>query len=723
MATNPFAQFVQQQANPFAQFLEPQQPATPPGQIPGAGPYVAPAAVQPSTAQRIGAGLQQNVGQIAQALQPHAEMAGAFTGAIGGAQAAAPLAAAAGPLAPVVTALGGIGGAAAGYAGARGASRALQGEQPDVAGGMIEGATGETAGRLLGPAIGAVARPVVRALDFLRGAPERTATKIAQESAGEELPNIIQQLRTAVQEGSELTTAQVTAATPRQAFQTFLARNQNIDEATRIARQQVADAERNLARMAGGANQTVAQEALRQAKKDLNALTRPQRETELAAANEAQRVMNRLLPMAEQRQQSMISALREGQPMPVTAPQQGGLVRGTVTGEPRTGQSMIVPTAEAARLATLAREAEGPLRRPEQLAVGRQDQTQKFLRNRLSAMSDEQRQAGEVFSNIARQRRAERDFIQRQIGSLEDYGLRPLDIRPVLDTINKAINAPGTRASPTTVKVMNALRDDLTSLAAKNGGVIDAEDLYTLRKEGIAQRIQDIVGQQDPKIGSLITNSVLSRINPLIDSAIERAGGTGWKQYLETYSRGMDVINQRAMAAQALELFQNSPEAYVKLVRGNNPAAVDAIFGPGKFNIFKEMSEQMPTLDRIASRIEADRMAMGAAERGQEDYLRVLKANQPVLRIPNWFSPTVTAINAALTKTERKISEKTLSILRESTKSNKSVLQLLEGIPASERTKLLDIMSAPSFGPAARAAGTAAFAETVRQILQSEPQP
>jgi hypothetical protein len=693
-------------------------PATPPGQIPGAGPYVAPPAQAPSTARRLATGIQENVAGMAQALQPTAEMAGAFAGAAGGAQAVAPLAVAAGPFAPAVTALGGIAGGAAGYAGARGTAQALQGERPELGASVTEGAIGETAGRVLGPVLGAAARPIARAIDFLRSASQRTATTIAQQAAGPELPNIIEQLRTAVQAGSDLTPAQVTAATPRQAFQTMLSRNQDIDEATRIARQQVADAEKNLARMAGGANQTAAEEALRQAKKDLNALTKPQRETELAAANEAQRVMNRLLPMAEQRQQSMISALREGQPMPVTAPQQGGLVRGTVTGEPRTGQSMIVPTAEAARLATLARQAEGPLRRPDQVTASQQDATARFLRNRLSALSDEQRQTGEVFANIAAQRRAERDFIQRQIGSLEAYGLRPLDIRPIIDTFDNALKSPGTYASPTTVKVITALRDDLLSLAQRNGGVIDAEALYTFRKEGVSQRIQDIVEKQDPKIGSKITASVLEKMNPLIDRAIERAGGTGWKQYLETYSKGMDVINQRAMAAQALELFQNSPDAYVKLVRGNNKDAVEAIFGPGRFSIFKEMSEQMPTLERIATRIEADRMATAAAGRGQEDYLRILQANQPVLRLPNWFDPTITAINAALTKTERKLSDKTLKVLRDATKSNRSMLQLLEGLPQDERTKLIDIMNAKSFGPAARAVGTTAIADIVRELQQ-----
>jgi len=212
---------------------------------------------------------------------------------------------------------------------------------------------------------------------------------------------------------------------------------------------------------------------------------------------------------------------------------------------------------------------------------------------------------------------------------------------------------------------------------------------------------------------------VLKQLNPLIDEAIEKAGGTGWKNYLETYSKGMDLINQRAMASQALDLFRSSPDQYVKLIRGNNPTAIEAIFGPNRYDIFKEMSEQMPTLEKIAQRIEADKMATAAAGKGAEDYLRVLKANQPTLRIPNWFNPTVTAINAALAKTEQKISDKTLTILREASSSNSSMLQVLEGLPTKERQNLLGIINSTQFGAAVRAGTTAVAAEPARQKLQN----
>jgi len=111
MATNLFAQFVQQQANPFAQFLETQEPAAQPGQIPGAGPYVAPPPAAPSMAEQLGAGARTNLGQMVQTMRPTVEALGTAGGAVVGT-----------PLGP----LGTVGGAGLGYGLAKGGLDVLE---------------------------------------------------------------------------------------------------------------------------------------------------------------------------------------------------------------------------------------------------------------------------------------------------------------------------------------------------------------------------------------------------------------------------------------------------------------------------------------------------------------------------------------------------------------------------------------------------------------------
>jgi len=684
------------------------QPSAPPGQIPGAGPFVAPLVPEVPLGRRVAAGIQRNVGTVTRAVQPTAEMVAGAAGAVRGASAMA-------PLGPVAAAGGGLVGGLTGFMGARAGTELLLGKTPDLAGAGEEFATGEIIGRGLGKAV----RLGAQGVDYLRGSAQRGASKIARQAAGDQA-NVIRSALSAAEPGTP--PAQATAEVPRQAWQALLA-FEPTDFSAQLARNRRALAEEELARMAGGRSQTEAMRTQEQAQQTLNALVAPMRETELGAANQAAETIARLGPQAQARQQSMVSALRQGQPMPVPAPQQGGLIRGTVTGEPMTGQSMTVPSAEAARLATLAQQAQGPMLRPGQVGAPGQGQDARFLRNRLAAASDEQRQTGQVFAEIAQQRRAERDFIERQIGSLEAYGLKSLSIDPLLGSIDRALNAPGLRASNDLTRVMGLVRDDLVNLAQRNNGIIDAHDLYTIRKEGVAQRVRDVLKVDDPKAGAKLTASVLDKLRPVIDGAIQTAGGTGWRQYLDTYSQGMDVIARKQMASQALQMFRTSPEQYVKLVRGDNPDAVEAIFGPGRYDIFKEMSAQMPTLDKLARQVELDKKAAEMAEGGRRELAEIFEANRSKLRLPGWFNPQITAANMGLASVNKRLDKKTVDLIRKASESNQSMLDLLNGLPERERRKLLDLVIEKQrvTGPAQRAAIGAAIGETDRQINNLAP--
>jgi len=298
-----------------------------------------------------------------------------------------------------------------------------------------------------------------------------------------------------------------------------------------------------------------------------------------------------------------------------------------------------------------------------------------------------------------------------------------LSIDPLLGSIDRALNAPGLRASNDLTRVMGLVRDDLVNLAQRNNGIIDAHDLYTIRKEGVAQRVRDVLKVDDPKAGAKLTASVLDKLRPVIDGAIQTAGGTGWRQYLDTYSQGMDVIARKQMASQALQMFRTSPEQYVKLVRGDNPDAVEAIFGPGRYDIFKEMSAQMPTLDKLARQVELDKKAAEMAEGGRRELAEIFEANRSKLRLPGWFNPQITAANMGLASVNKRLDKKTVDLIRKASESNQSMLDLLNGLPERERRKLLDLVIEKQrvTGPAQRAAIGAAIGETDRQINNLAP--
>lgn len=562
-------------------------------------------------------------------------------------------------------------------AGTRAAGGAVTG---GVTSALINPEEAET-GAATGAALAVVAPPVVGALakgaGFLKDAftgqlAAVKAGKISREVAGDRIGAIRAALAAAP---DDLTAAQAAAGVQKNAFQALGAFASKTDDISLKLKQQAADDIAVLQRMAEGGNETEARSAYEASIKRLNQLTQDMRNVELGAANQAAQTINQLAPQAQQRQAGMVNALRGGIPV----------------NPPLPGQAVISPATEAAQQAATA--AKG---KPGFLTAG--------------TRSQEWQETSDIFADIAKQRRAEAGFLERQIGSLEDYGLRPLDAGSITAAIDAKLATPGLRASSNMTKVLSAIKDDIANLTAKGGGVIDAHDLYTLRKEGINERIMQILGQTDPKISAKVTRSVLQEVRPLIDDAIERAGGTGWRDYLKTYSQGMQAIDQKAMAAQAAKLFKDSPQEYVRLVRGDNTDAVEAIFGPGSYDIFKEMGSKMPTLEKLAVSVERAKQMGEAATAGAEKFTSVVEdIGRSFPRLPSLLRRDVTIGNVTFDELEKRLNKKVALKLQEGMLSGKTALEMLNTLPASERAGVLRLLTDPSrYGKAGAAAARAA---------------
>lgn len=593
------------------------------------------------------------------------------TAPVGGA-IAAPLRAipAAAPLAQAIRTGGFSTGRA--VAGAPVATRAVDLATRAAGGAITGGATSALvnpaeaeSGALAGGVLAVAAPPVVNALaksgGFLRDAftgrlADVKAGKISRQVAGDRI-NAIRAALSAAPE--DLTAAQAASGVQRDAWQALGEFASKTDDMTLRLKQQAANDLAELQRMAEGGNATEARQAYEASIQRLNQLTADMRNIELGAANQAGQTINRLAPQLQQRQASMVNALRGGIPV----------------GEARVGQATISPATEAAQQAATAAKGQ-----PGFLSAG--DRAQQW------------QETSDIFADIARQRRAEAGFLERQIGSLEDYGLRPLDAGSIIGAIDSKLGQPGLRASSNVAKVLQAVKDDIANLTAKGGGVIDANDLYTLRKEGINERINQIMGQTDPKVSAKVTRKVLSEVRPLIDDAIEQAGGTGWRDYLKTYSQGMQAIDQKAMAAQAAKLFKDSPQEYVRLVRGNNPDAVEAIFGPGSYDIFKEMGNKMPTLEKLAANIERGGEMTAAATRGKEVFGEIVEeVGRTFPRLPNLLSREAAIGNLTFADLEKRLDKKVVAKLREGMLSGKNALEMLNALPSAERSKVLRVLT------------------------------
>jgi hypothetical protein len=619
------------------------------------------------------------------------------TGPVGMAIAAPLRALGAGRLAQAVR----TGGFSTGRAAQGGAARAADLGIRATGGAVTGGATAALinpeeagTGAVGGAGVALVAPPVVSTLaksaGFLKDAftgrlAAIKAGQISRDVAGNQIAAIRAALAAAP---DDLTAAQAAAGVQKNAFQALGAFASKTDEISLKLKQQASDDLAVLQRMAEGGNETEMRRAYEQSIARLNQLTQDMRNVELGAANQAARTINRLAPQAQQRQESMVNALRGGIPV----------------GPPLPGQSVVFPATEAAQQAATA--AKG---RPGFLSAG--DRAQEW------------QQTSDVFADIAKQRRSEAGFLERQIGSLEDYGLRPLDAGSITNAIDEKLAQPGLRASSNVTKILQAIKDDIANLTAKGGGVIDAHDLYTLRKEGINERIMQIMGQTDPKVSAKVTRSVLQEVRPLIDGAIEKAGGTGWRDYLTTYAQNMQAIDQKAMAAEAARLFKNSPQEYVRLVRGNNPDAVEAIFGPGSYDIFKEMGSKMPTLEKLAGGIERSRVMDDAASKGQKDFAEAVeRAGRTFPRLRNMLDPRVTFANMTMDELEGRLGPKVAAKLQQGMASGQSALEMLNTLPAVERGAVLRMLNNPSTWGRAGAAVTRAAAVPAAPVNNLAPE-
>lgn len=195
--------------------------------------------------------------------------------------------------------------------------------------------------------------------------------------------------------------------------------------------------------------------------------------------------------------------------------------------------------------------------------------------------------------------------------NLRAQGLQPLNIGTVVGDL-RAKAAEAEFVNPPRFRVLTEFANNLERRAASQGGVIDATGLYELRKS-MADTVADLLGPMEPGALQRRTAELVGEAKPLIDNAIETAGGSGWRQYLNTFAAGMQNV-ERQQFARALEKL---PEArFERVMAGQDPDFVSKFFGPGRYDINVELfGSQLPVAQQLAGEIRASR---AVAATGQE---------------------------------------------------------------------------------------------------------
>lgn len=264
-----------------------------------------------------------------------------------------------------------------------------------------------------------------------------------------------------------------------------------------------------------------------------------------------------------------------------------------------------------------------------------------------------------------------------------------LEAKAVTGGISKLLENPSVGTNPNTAKALNVVSAQIDDWAQKSGGVIDAEALYGIRKN-LNSTIESLLGTGDPKAVKSAAASIAAKVRPMIDQAITDAGGTGWKNYLTTFERGMQEINKGKMASTALNLFEKQPTKFESLVSGNEPKAVEKIFGSGRYDIEQEVGRKgMRVLEKVAGDLARDRSIQEGAKRGGQSINKIIEENGLDFILPNWIDRNISITNRVMRAIESKLNKSTVDALYAGMKSGQSAAKMLEAVPTSEKLTIL----------------------------------
>ena len=201
------------------------------------------------------------------------------------------------------------------------------------------------------------------------------------------------------------------------------------------------------------------------------------------------------------------------------------------------------------------------------------------------------------------------------VADLAAEGMQPLQVAPIVRQLRVMANQPGTRADKLQRTTLTKLAAELENLADVNG-VIDARDLYQIRKTGLNDIVDRLLGARaQPSSGTKErTASLLTSVRPMIDDAIEGAGGTGWKDYLARTRQGFETVNRQELAAKGAQLVKEKPDEFIALMRGERPQMVEDIMGKGtkqydigglaladpqRYNAMMKTAQELNTVNRM----------------------------------------------------------------------------------------------------------------------------
>ena len=546
---------------------------------------------------------------------------------------------------------------------------------------ILEGATYEAGGRVVAPIL---AKGLGKVADvFTPSAPSSAQVKagqIAREALGKDLPAVLDKLKSASPDAS---IAEITASLENPTWQALvnsaLERDPQFLRKVRLFNEN--ESLNALAKLASGGNATETRAILENAKNALTTVTGPSREAALNRANLGKAV-------AEYEASA-----------------------GKMTAEAASEVQKVRDLIKAGELAQASARLDLIKRG---LPVGFTKYTYKneLAEKAFNEWSDKAAQASLDLGQGAR-------FAQEAADALRNVGIKPLEGKPLARKIASIADNPSYAGNDVLIGAVKNVSDDIQRWTDSNG-VLDVRALEAIRKHSVNSAIQKLRPGIDASSEKNLASKVLTETKPLIDNAIEEAGGAGWKKYLQDYSSGMRKIAERKLSAEALRLWKTNPDEFVRLVNNESPEAVEKILGPGRYNIATELAnDTLATLnDQAQKRLTQLSIAEQTSE-GKKALSELVKQQTSLFRFPSFLNFWASAGNKALSEFEKAVGKETINLLTEAMKNPRSAANLLEQLPTAEKNKILKLLSEPSsWSTKPGLATSAAMREVIKPVIE-----
>lgn len=296
--------------------------------------------------------------------------------------------------------------------------------------------------------------------------------------------------------------------------------------------------------------------------------------------------------------------------------------------------------------------------------------------------------------------------------TLQSFGIKPLEGEPLALKIESISKNPEFAENDLIEGAANRVAEGIRKWTAENG-VVDANALEAIRKNAVDAAIAKLRPGADATTQRNAAAGVMAKIKPMIDNAIESAGGQGWRDYLIAHTKGMQQVNEKKLTGEALRLWKTDKDAFVRLVQNESPETVEKFLGPGNYNIAVELSDDtMKVLQDQAQKRLTQLSVDKQATEGKKALTTILNQNMKKLRLPNVLNFWVATSNRVLSELEEAVGPKIMKTLAEKMQSPEGAASLLETLPAAESNKILKLMSDPSQWTSAKKAVTGTIAGT-----------